>query len=245
MPRSELPAPPEPCILESVQPLLLELKASVHAEVITADHAGRAACEAFVHDVFAARYRADVQSFYPDLLEYRDGQRQRAVVGMRQASAGPLFAERYLGMPAEEAIGERFGTAIPRDELVEVGNLALENPGDARWAIAATIQFLHELGYRWVLFTATRVLVNTFQRLGMRPMPLAAALPDSLGPQAQQWGDYYRTAPRVCAGPISSGFRKLHRTGTPPQPRLEELLAGMTRLARRWRGDDDSQREEG
>lgn len=245
MPRIELPAPPEPCILESVQPLLLELKASVHAEVITADHAGRAACEAFVHDVFAARYRADVQSFYPDLLEYRDGQRQRAVVGMRQASAGPLFAERYLGIPAEEAIGERFGTAIPRDELVEVGNLALENPGDARWAIAATIQFLHELGYRWVLFTATRVLVNTFQRLGMRPMPLAAALPDSLGPQAQQWGDYYRTAPRVCAGPIASGFRKLHRTGTPPQPRLEELLAGMTRLARRWRGDDDSQREEG
>lgn len=245
MPRIELPAPPEPCILESVQPLLLELKASVHAEVITTDHAGRAACEAFVHDVFAARYRADVQSFYPDLLEYREGQRQRAVVGMRQASAGPLFAERYLGMPAEDAIGERFGTAIPRDELVEVGNLALENPGDARWAIAATIQFLHELGYRWVLFTATRVLVNTFQRLGMRPMPLAAALPDSLGPQAQQWGDYYRTAPRVCAGPIASGFRKLHRTGTPPQPRLEELLAGMTRLARRWRGDDDSQREEG
>ena len=245
MPRSELPAPPEPCILDSVQPLLLELKTSVRAEVVTADHAGRAACEAFVHDVFAARYRADVQSFYPDLLEYRDGQRQRAVVGMRQASAGPLFAERYLGMPAEEAISERFGTAIPRDELVEVGNLALENPGDARWAIAATIQFLHELGYRWVLFTATRVLVNTFQRLGMRPMPLAAALPDSLGPQARQWGDYYRTAPRVCAGPIASGFRKLHRTGTPPQPRLEELLAGMTRLARHWRGDDDSQREEG
>ncbi|MEW5833682.1 MAG: thermostable hemolysin [Pseudomonadota bacterium] len=245
MPRIELPAPPEPCILESVQPLLLELKASVHAEVITADHAGRAACEAFVHDVFAARYRADVQSFYPDLLEYRDGQHQRAVVGMRQASAGPLFAERYLGMPAEEAIGERFGTSIPRDELVEVGNLALENPGDARWVIAATIQFLHELGYRWVLFTATRVLVNAFQRLGMRPMPLAAALPDSLGPQAQQWGDYYRTAPRVCAGPIASGFRKLHRAGSPPQPKLEELLAGMTRLARRWRDDDGSQREEG
>lgn len=244
MPRSELPAPPEPCILESVQPLLLELKTSVRAEVVTVDHPGRAACEGFVHDVFAARYRADVQSFYPDLLEYRDDERQRAVVGMRQASLGPLFAERYLGMPADEAIGDRFGQAIARDELVEVGNLALENPGDARWVIAATIQFLHEAGYRWVLFTATRVLVNTFQRLGMRPMPLAAARPDSLGPQALQWGDYYRTAPLVCAGPIASGFRKLHRPGATSQPRLDELLAGVTRLARRRR-DQDRQREEG
>ncbi len=244
MPRYELPASPEPCILESVQPLLLELKASVHAELVTVGEPGRAACEGFVHDVFAARYRADVRSFYPALLQYRDDDRVRAVVGMRQAAAGPLFAEQYLDVPAEAAIGERFGLPIARDELVEVGNLALENPGDARWVIAATIQFLHALGYRWVLFTATRVLVNTFQRLGMRPMPLAAARADSLGPQAHRWGDYYRTAPLVCAGPIASGFRKLHRPGTAPQPLLDELLAGMTRLARQLRGDD-SQREEG
>jgi len=245
MPRSELSAPPEPCILEGVQPLLLELKASVHAQLVTADHPGRKACEAFVHDVFAARYRADVRAFYPALLEYRDGERQRAVVGMRQAGTGPLFAEQYLGMPAERAIGERFGQAIARDELVEVGNLALENPGDARWAIAATIQFLHAAGYRWVVFTATRVLVNTFQRLGMRPMPLAAALPDSLGAQARQWGDYYRTAPLVCAGPIAAGFRKIHRSGAVPQPHLDELLAAVTRLARPGRDPGDAQREEG
>ncbi len=243
MPRSELPASPEPCILESVQPLLLELKTSVQAELVTVYHPDRAACEDFVHDVFAARYRADVQSFYPDLLEYWDGERPRAVVGIRQASVEPLFAERYLGMPADQAIGERVGQAIARDELVEVGNLALQNPGDTRWVIAATIQFLHEAGYRWVLFTATRMLVNTFHRLGLRPMQLAVARADSLGPEALQWGDYYRTAPLVCAGPIASGFRKLHRSGATPQPRLDELLAGMTRLARRLR--DDPQWEEG
>lgn len=224
------------CILDDVQPLLSELKESIQVDAIDEAHPSRRSVETFVHDVFAARYRANVQSFYPTLLSFRDGHRQRAVVGLREAAAGPLFAEHYLDTPVERMIAGHFEVELSRDELVEVGNLALDNPGDARWAIAATIEFLNALGYRWVLFTATRVLINAFQRLGMRPVPLAAAQPGLLGDQARQWGDYYRAAPLVCAGHIGSGHHKLHRHGSHAQPVLEGLLVEMARLAERWQG---------
>lgn len=222
------------CLLEGVQPLLSELRESIYADTIDPAHADRARAEAFVHAVFAARYRANVQSFYPTLLSFSDERRLRAIVGFREASGQPLFAEQYLDKPAQQLIGEQFDVEVHRNELVEVGNLALDNPGDARWAIAATTEFLHALGYRWVLFTATRVLVNTFQRLGMRPIALASAQASMLGDQAGQWGNYYRAAPIVCAGRIASGHRKLHRRAGHPQPMLEELLAEVTRLATHW-----------
>ncbi|MFC5582037.1 thermostable hemolysin [Rhodanobacter terrae] len=221
----------DPCILESVQPLLSELDASVHADVVDADHAERTEAQSFVHRVFAQRYRADVQSFYPTLLSFRDPGRPRAVVGLRGARAGRLFAEQYLEEQAQDVIGERLGSAITREELVEVGSLALENPGDARWVIAACTCFLHALGYRWVLFTATRTLVNTFQRLGLQPLALVSARPLLLDDKGEHWGSYYQAGPVVCAGNVASGYQKLHRHVGHGQPMLRSLLDEMERQA--------------
>lgn len=222
----------DPCILETVQPLLSELGAPIHVDVVDACHDRRAEAEDFVHRVFARRHRADVQSFYPDLLGFRDPRQQRAVVGFRGARGGRLFAEQYLGEPAQSLIGGRVGEAITRGELVEVGNLALENPGDARWVIAAATCFLHALGYRWVLFTATRSLINTFQRLGLQPLALVSAHSRLLDDEAERWGDYYQAGPVVCAGNIASGYRKLHRHVGHGQPLLRSLLDAMEQEGR-------------
>jgi ABC-type metal ion transport system, ATPase component len=221
----------DPCILESVQPLLSELSASIHVDVVDVDHEGRVEAESFVHRVFAQRYRADVQSFYPTLLSFRDPAHPRAIVGLRGAGAGRLFAEQYLDGQAQEAIGERLGRAITREELVEVGSLALENPGDARWVIAASTCFLHALGYRWVLFTATRTLINTFQRLGLQPLALVSARPLLLDDKGEHWGNYYQTGPVVCAGNVASGYQKLHRHVGHGQPMLRSLLDAMEQQA--------------
>lgn len=221
----------DPCILDGVQPLLAELHADIQVDVIGPDHPGRAEAEAFVHRVYARRYRADVQSFYPTLLSFRDAQRRRAVVGLRDGEAEPFFAEQYLPGSAEQLVGGRVGMPVARGHLVEVGNLALESPGDTRWTIAATTVFLHTRGYRWVLFTATRVLINAFQRLGMQPLALLAAQPDLLADHGQHWGDYYRAAPVVCAGQIESGYHKLRRHIGPAQPVLHALLCESGRQA--------------
>ena len=221
----------DPCVLESVQPLLSELTASIHVDVVDTGHVDRAEAQAFVHRVFARRYRADVRSFYPTLLSFHDQGHPRAVVGFRAAVAGRLFAEQYLEEAAQGLIGERIGSAVSRDELVEVGSLALENPGDARWVIAASTCFLHALGYRWVLFTATRALINTFQRLGLQPLALVSARPLLLDDKGEQWGNYYQTGPVVCAGNIASGYQKLHRHVAHGQPLLRSLLNEMEQRA--------------
>ncbi|MFC5527081.1 thermostable hemolysin [Rhodanobacter ginsengisoli] len=226
----------DPCILEGVQPLLAELKEPIHTRVLDQGHPERAVVQAFIHRVFALRFRADVQSFYPTLLSFRDAQRQRAAVGMRDGQGGRLFAEQYLGAAAEQLIGERLGRTIARENLVEVGNLALESPGDTRWAIAASTLFLHALGYRWVLFTATRTLINAFQRLGLQPLPLAAARPLLLDDRGEHWGDYYQAGPVVCAGDIDSGYQKLRRHVGHNQPLLRALLSDMDRQAARVTG---------
>jgi hypothetical protein len=222
----------DPCILDSVQPLLSELDASIHVDVVDVNHDQRVDAEDFIHRVFAQRYRADVQSFYPSLLSFREQGRPRAVVGFRGALAGRLFAEQYLEETAQQLIGARVGGLVMREALVEVGNLALENPGDARWVIAASTCFLHALGYRWVLFTATRTLVNTFQRLGMRPLALASARPLMLDDKGERWGNYYQAEPVVCAGNIASGYQKLHRHAGHGQPMLRSLLDEMEQRAR-------------
>lgn len=231
------PSDADPCILEGVQPLLSELTAPIRVEVVDAAHPDRAEAEAFVHQVFAQRHRADVQSFYPTLLSFHDHERRRAVVGLRDGLADRFFAEQYLPQPAQQTIGERLGVQIHRDDVVEVGNLALESAGDARWVIAASTRFLHVLGYRWVLFTAIRTLINAFQRLGLQPVPLVSAQPLLLADKGLQWGDYYQAGPVVCAGNIESGYQKLHRHVGHNQPMLRALLGEMDRQAARFAGE--------
>ncbi len=234
MPFHAEPPHPDPCILEGVQPLLAELKTPIHTRVLDPEHPERDLAQAFIHRVFVQRYRADVQSFYPTLLSFDDAQRPRAVVGIRDGQSGRLFAEQYLCAPAQNLIGRRLGTTIARSDLVEVGNLALESAGDTRWVIAAATLFLHALGYRWVLFTATRTLINAFQRLGLQPLCLAPAQPLLLDDRGEHWGDYYQTGPVVCAGDIASGHQKLRRHVGHNQPLLRALLADMDRLAASW-----------
>jgi hypothetical protein len=221
------PSGNDPCVLERVQPLLSELTSSIHVDVVDVAHHHRVDAEGFVHRVFAQRYRADVRSFYPTLLSFADQGNPRALVGFRGALTGRLFAEQYLEERAHELIGERIGGIVLRDELVEVGSLALENPGDARWVIAACTCFLHALGYRWVLFTATRTLINTFQRLGLQPLALVSARPLLLDDKGEHWGNYYQSGPVVCAGNVASGYQKLHRHVGHGQPMLRSLLDEM------------------
>jgi hypothetical protein len=231
MPQPLPPSPSDPCVVDAVEPLLAELRQPVQVRVLASASAERERAEAFVRQVFARRYGAPVERFHPTLLSFGDHARHRAVVGFRGGDHGPLFSEQYLADAAQRLIAERVGAHIARHELVEVGHLALENAGDARWVIAATTQHLHASGYRWVLFTATRALVNAFRRLGLHPIELAPAQASRLADGGSQWGDYYRTRPVVCVGNVESGHRKLHRHIGTAQPRLRALMSASRECA--------------
>jgi hypothetical protein len=179
----------------------------------------RAAIEAFIGERFAAQHQARIRHFMPCLLSLEDATGQLlGAVGLRCAASGPLFLEHYLDQPAEQVIAARqVGHAPQRAQLVEVGNLAACNPGAARLLIVALTDLLVALGYRWVTFTGTLALLNSFQRLGLTPVPLGPANPACLGDEQADWGRYYDNQPQVMAGDIYAGHQRLLQLGAYPR----------------------------
>jgi hypothetical protein len=170
-------------------------------------HPQRRAFEEFIAARFARAYGARLTHFLPHLLGVKDSLgRWQAAAGYAAAGAQDLFLEQYLDRPVEQALAAALGAPIARGSVVEVGNLAANSAGMARALIPQLARHLHRMGYRWVAFTATRALRNSFHRLGLKPMAIAAADPARLADGGANWGSYYHQEPVVMAGKISLGL---------------------------------------
>lgn len=181
-----------------------------HVEQLRAGDAGRAGLESFIANSFMDTYGAEVSHFCEVLLGCRDDHGNWiAALGFTFAAGGSTFLEQYLDAPLEAAIGERVGHLVERADIVEVGNLASTHPGAARALIVSTTRLLHGLGLRWVAFTATVSLLNSFTRLRLQPQVLAAADPGRLADAGRCWGSYYETQPKVMFGDIRYGYGQL------------------------------------
>lgn len=192
-----------------IRPLLLEAPDGLRLRLCERPGYQRRRLERFVRILFARHYGARVNDFSPLLFALESGSRLIGVVGVREATAGRLFSEHYLDRPAEQIASEHAGVPVARGELVEVGNLALAQPGQARLVIAAMTGFLYGAGFRWVLFTAVAPLFNAFRRMGLEPVDLGPARPERLPGGGRTWGSYYRQSPRVCLGSIDQGYARL------------------------------------
>lgn len=186
----------------------------------------RSLVENFIRDRFYERYDAHIQHFMPYLLALvdADGTLQGAL-GLRSAGSGPLFLERYLGQPIEHEIAMRNGRVLKRDEIVEVGNLGTLQPGGARLLIVAVTDLLVAQGFRWISFTGTPSLLNSFRRLELSPLSLGEARADCLGDEQANWGSYYATRPQVMAGDIYGGHQRLLNSGLYQRFGLESLYS--------------------
>ncbi|MFY2762583.1 thermostable hemolysin [Arenimonas sp. MALMAid1274] len=203
------------------------------ASRVPADHPARAEVEAFIARVYAERYGARLHSFLPDLVAYRDQDGAlQAAVGLRRGTAGPLFVEQYLQVPAEQALRARLGRPVQRAELVEVGGFASRSPGDAREVIVQLTGLLHRAGVPWVLFAATRQLRNAFDRLRLATVVLAEARADCLRDDATDWGSYYEAQPQLLFGDIQAGHAFLQRSRATPAPVHERPIQACTAGAR-------------
>ncbi|MGD8589947.1 MAG: thermostable hemolysin [Chromatiales bacterium] len=221
---------PNACIVAGVQPLLTELRDDVRVHYCHRDDDGRERLESFIQDIFELAYGARLTSFYPNLTAFTTAGCLRGVIGYRDGMVKPLFSEQYLDRPIEKVMTESLGEQVDRRLLVEVGNLALLGPGEARWVIAAITAFLHAAGYRWVLFTAVKSLFNAFQRLGLKPVRIATPDPKRLPDGGRNWGRYYQAGPMVCAGDIEAGWHKLNGHVSIMQPKLYALLREASAL---------------
>lgn len=162
--------------------------------------------EAFVQAAFKRRHGANVTSFMPTLLSFRDTVgRLRGVVGLRGAERRPLYLEQYLEQPIEATIAAATGQSVRRSQVVEVGNLAGTNCRAAVRMVALLPAYLLSLDYLWIAFTATSSVRTILEGFGAPLVELARADGACVAQGQDRWGRYYETDPRVFAGylPIS------------------------------------------
>lgn len=178
------------------------------------DDAQRTAFEAFIQQRFRKAHGADIRHFMPELFGMHNAEGELcAVAGVRRAHLEPLFLERYLDEPIEPLISAAADRPVTRNGIVEVGNLAASDTGSARLSIIAITYLLAMGGLEWVTFTGNIGLVNSFHRLGLKPVTLCAADPERLGDERQHWGSYYESKPWVHVGNIRAGFIHLRHIG--------------------------------
>ncbi len=169
------------------------------------DHARRAEAEEFVRRRYLRRHGAHIASFMPTLLLLIDaGGGLAAVAGFRYALQEPLFLERYLTVPIEQAIASKTGTHVPRKSIVEVGNFAALDPRRASALMSFMPAHFVEHGARWIAFTATTSIRGILSALGGHCMDVGAADGARVGGGADDWGRYYSSDPRVMAGYLPS-----------------------------------------
>jgi len=176
---------------------------------VVAEHDGaRESLERFIEARFAVAYGARVTHFSRHLVGLRDPARQwHASAGYSPARDGPLFLEHYLGEPIERVLAHRCPEPVARERVVEVGNLAATSAGMGRELMAATVRHLHDAGFTWVVFTATRELRSLFLRLGVPLISIAPADPSRLSDRGASWGRYYAHDPHVMATDLAAAVR--------------------------------------
>lgn len=171
----------------------------------------RVPVEAFIHQVFAARFGAKLQQFAPMLVSLGDSNGLLAAAGYRPAEGGALFLERYLDAPVEALLAGPAGQAPGRQGIVEVGHLAAARAGEGRRLIHLLGPHLAAQGFQWVVSTLTDELRRLFLRIGVAPLALGEARADALGDAAADWGRYYDHRPVVLAGQLQPALHRLRQ----------------------------------
>jgi len=158
----------------------------------------RADIEDYVRRVFAKQHAAVVREFPDRLVAIMGSDRAPlCAAGIRTAEDG-FFSECYLKAPVESVIACVSGTAVARDQVIEVTSFASERPGHAFMLLDHITQLGRAGGRSWGLFTATEKLRRCLERAGLAIITLSSASAEAV-PNREDWGRYYEANPAVCA----------------------------------------------
>lgn len=173
-----------------------------------AGHTRRAEAEDFIRRRFLRSHGAHVASFLPTLLLLTDSHDElAAVAGFRCAAGEPLYLEKYLPVPVEQAIEARSATQPRRAEIVEIGNFAAVDSRRAKILMSFMPEFFLALPARWIVFTATASIRALLTAMGGHCLELGAADGSCVAGGADEWGRYYSNDPRVMAGFLPAARR--------------------------------------
>jgi len=183
---------PSPCLPSVIEPPQLT--------IIGRNEPSRVEIERYIVEKFAASYGAKVAEFMPYFLVLQAPRGFAGVLGIRRGQrAQPFFMENYLAVPAEQALSQCVGRTIPRQALVEVGNLVSAWRGSSQLLFIALAALIVQVGAEWAVFTATPEVQKLLGRLGVKQYVLGTADGSKLGEQLADWGTYYKSSPSLVA----------------------------------------------
>lgn len=179
---------------------------------IRPDSAAQASIVRFIQSRFLEAYGARPTLRVPRLLALVGRQDNvTAAVGVRNALDERLFLEDYLEIPIEAALPDE--ASIDRSGIFEIAHLAGVEPGISRFLFPMLTLWLTRRNARWIAFTGTAQLRNSFDRLGIETCVVGPAKAERLPDQGRGWGRYYDHGPMVMVANVPSGYAALMRVG--------------------------------
>jgi hypothetical protein len=168
----------------------------------------RGELEEFIHARYLANYQANIGHFLPFLLATWQGPQLQGALGLRPGASGAFFVENYLDTSIESIVAQQLGVYVPREQVIETGNLA-GSRGSSQLLFVVLTEVLYKAGFRWITFTATPLVISLLHRLGFAPQAVCEADVSRLGEHAKDWGTYYDNKPSVVIGNIEQAHQTL------------------------------------
>lgn len=185
---------------------------------------GRRQVERYITDHFQKVHAARIRDFMPSLLTMNCNGHTSAALGLRPAAGQPLFLERYLSQPVEQAIETVTSQCAPRGRIAEIGNLVATRRGSSQLLFLMTTAILQQTRFDWVVFTATPSVRRSLEALGIELHVMGQAETSSLSKaEMADWGSYYDQCPVVVAGQVEPAMTRLNNV---------KLFSGMLSLYR-------------
>jgi len=197
---------PQPCVPYASPAALPRSRFRLHRR----DDTERGAVEHLIADVYQRHFAARIEHFMPALVSRSTGDCICAAAGYRSA-AEPLFLERYLPEPIEQALARVTGGTVARASIVEIGQFASLSAGEGRRLMLALARHLADCGFLWAVITATADLRRLIRHQNLDTRLLGTAQRRCVGDEAPSWGSYYRHAPKVLAGDVLANLARLER----------------------------------
>jgi hypothetical protein len=186
--------------------------------------------KSLISDIFYRSYKAVIKVGFPNLLAVVGTDKTiYAAVGFRDAGVGELFLEQYLDDKIENIVSKIAGEDILRSEIVEIGSLASQKKGMAKFLYIAIASYLNSQKYRYVVATGTEFLQQYFKKAGLKPVIIADAKRELLKDQSVDWGNYYDSNPKVMVLNVKSGYGVLKLfLGIKVVPSFEKLYPHLS-----------------
>lgn len=185
-----------------VLPKVSSKNALISLDVKTLDRSRtleRMRAESFISDKYKEIHNASLSEFFSTLFAGYTENGMQVAIGMETLSGKDAFLEQYLETPVQVSLEKFTQSKVPRDKLVEIGNLASLNIENAKLMVAFLVFHLSRQKVEWAVCTGTVAVRYVLQQMRLHFHVIDKADPNALGAAQKQWGNYYQQKPLVLA----------------------------------------------